>query len=161
MAIEKYLLMMLLIALSACGGNGSRQGETTYSIDGRDGVRYTVRGAKGMTKDEIKAAVLARHPNASNGSGSLTGQTAFIDLFDTEPRRSFACVQELRSFHKTEICYFVSRYRANRGRNPSIDEVLLRANASASSAKNFYPWRYCSGYRDIYANDVYSIAGEC
>jgi hypothetical protein len=77
------------------------------------------------------------------------------------PEEQRLCAQEMRSFHKAEVCRVVLSFQLNHDRNPSLEQAVQMANNSASMAADFYPWRYCKRYRKIDSNEVRALAQEC
>ncbi len=71
------------------------------------------------------------------------------------------CADEMRRFHRMEICDFVTSYRQNQFSDPTVEQVVQGANARARSAFDFYPWRSCSKYQEITSADVQSVASDC
>ena len=94
--------------------------------------------------------------------GLFAAPLLLIACSDVSPQeRAERCADEMRRFHRMEICNFVNSYRESQFSNPTVEEVVRSANVSAKMAADFYPWRSCSEYREITSADVQSLASDC
>ena len=74
--------------------------------------------------------------------------------------KEMKCADELRAFHKLEICDSLRLAQENY-QTPTVDDLVRSSNRRANAAQSFYPFKYCSRYREITDQAVTSIVPEC